>query len=68
MKTAIIILSDRGEEIARKIGSEMEVEVFSVQERKGVVRVEVLGEFVGENFSRYSAWIFTEHWELPLGQ
>lgn len=58
MKTAIIILSDRGEEIARKIGSEMEVEVFSVQERKGVVRVEVLGEFVGENFSRYSAWIF----------
>ena len=44
MKTAIIILSDRGEEIARKIGSEMEVEVFSVQERKGVVRVEVLGK------------------------
>lgn len=58
MKTAIIILSDKGEEIARKIGSEMDVEVFSVQERKGGVRVEVLGEFVGENFSRYSAWIF----------
>ena len=58
MKTAIIILSDKGEEIARKIGSEMEVEVFSVQERKEVVRVEILGEFVGENFSRYSAWIF----------
>lgn len=58
MKTAVIILSDRGEEIARRIGKEMEVEVFSVQERKESVRIEVLEKFVGENFGRYAAWIF----------
>lgn len=58
MKTAIIILSDKGEEIVQVLRKEIEADIFSLQERKNTLPIKALGKFVKENFTHYSAWIF----------
>lgn len=59
MKTAIVVLSEKGENLSGMLEKEIPgTDFFSVQERRGCVKVESLGGFVAENFRNYDAWIF----------
>lgn len=60
MKTAIIIASDSGAELARIIRKELtgEVTSFSVTDREECTKIDSVTDFIARNFGAYEAWIF----------
>ena len=61
MKMAIMVASDAGVRVAERIRQEWgqgEVEVFSVEEREGCVRVDSLLRFTQAHFNEYEVFVF----------
>lgn len=59
MKIAVVVLSDRGEEIAETIRKEEpEISVFTVRERKDAGSIGSVTALVTEKFGQYDAWVF----------
>ena len=60
MKTAIMIASDAGAQIAGLLRKELgqEVTVFSVKERKECVQIDSIADFVARHFNDYEAFVF----------
>lgn len=59
IKTAIIIASDRGAEIARIIRHELpDSEIFSSNEREGCIKIDSITAFTADRFHEFEALIF----------
>ena len=60
MKTAMIIASDAGARTAGIIREELgkEVDLFSVSERSGCVRIDSITDFTLRHFGDYEAFVF----------
>lgn len=59
MRTAIILISEAGLNVAELLRSELSAsEVFTLHNEKGCTPIESAGQFTADNFNRYDAFIF----------
>lgn len=59
MKTAIILISEAGLDIAQSLLNELaESEIFTPRHEEGCTHIESTGKFTAENFNHYDAFVF----------
>lgn len=64
MKTAIILISEAGLNVAELLHNELsESEIFTSQQQDGCTHIDSAGSFVAEHFHHYDALILSEPWE-----